>query len=108
VSAHTPGPWEYRPLKYDDWGWVRGPKQPEGDWPLVACARSGTYETDAELAEHRRNKTDPYEANARLIAAAPALFEYVESSASAGCATAQALIASITRPTLPEQSGGEL
>ena len=31
-------------------------------------------------------------ANARLIALAPELFEYVASSASAGCATAQHLI----------------
>lgn len=33
------------------------------------------------------------EANARLIALAPELLEYVESSASNGCATAMGLIA---------------
>lgn len=37
----------------------------------------------------------PTEANARLIALAPELYEYVASSASNGCATAQALVARV-------------
>jgi len=72
MSEHTPGPWLYRPHRYDDWGWIRA--QPESDdsvGPLIACAKSGKYMDLAELDVHRANKTDPYEANARMIAAAP-------------------------------------
>lgn len=66
-NKHTPGPWAYRPLEFDDWGIVRA-----GDY-VVAQARAGGG--DVSLDEHRANKTDPYEANARLIAAAPDLLE---------------------------------
>ena len=38
---------------------------------------------------------DATQGNGRLIAAAPDLFEYVESSAQNGCATAIALIAKL-------------
>jgi hypothetical protein len=44
----------------------------DGNQPVVAQARGGTFEGE-DLDEHRRNKTDPWEANARLIAAAPDL-----------------------------------
>lgn len=91
---HTPGPWKYRPQEYDDWGWVRATAADGESW-LVAMARSGDYTTEEQLDEHRRNKTDPYEANARLIAASPDLYEYVKSSASAGCATAKLLVEKI-------------
>jgi hypothetical protein len=71
MSMHTPGPWQYRPHKYDDWGWVRGGVPDEdGYLPLVACARSGAFDA-TDYPAHRSNKTDPFEANARLIAAAP-------------------------------------
>lgn len=73
MSMHTPGPWQYRPHKYDDWGWVRGgTADDEGSFPLVACARSGSFEA-TDYAKHRAEKTDPFEANARLIAEAPVL-----------------------------------
>jgi hypothetical protein len=73
MSMHTPGPWQYRPHKYDDWGWVRGGVPDEdGYLPLVACARSGAFDA-TDYPAHRSNKTDPFEANARLIAAAPDL-----------------------------------
>lgn len=65
-AGMTAGPWHYRPNKFDDWGFVRAAS---GD--LVARASSGRYETEEELAAHRRNKTDPAEANARAIAALP-------------------------------------
>lgn len=59
TASATPTPWSYHQDKYDDWGWIHGP-----DGSLAAVARSsGEYDAD----EHRRNGTDPYEANARLI-----------------------------------------
>jgi hypothetical protein len=59
TETHTPTPWVYRPRDYDDWGWIRG-----ADGALAATARSaGEYDSD----EHRRNGTDPFEANAALI-----------------------------------------
>ena len=72
---HTPGPWQYRPAEYDDWGWVRG-----ASGALVACARSGDYLTEAMLDEHRRNKTNPYEGNARLIATAPDMLALIKGT----------------------------
>jgi hypothetical protein len=59
TATHTPTPWVYRPRDYDDWGWIRGP-----DGVLAATARSAC-EYDAD--EHRRNGTDPFEANAAII-----------------------------------------
>jgi hypothetical protein len=41
----------------------------------LICQARYPYYSEAELDEHRRNKTDPWEANARLIAAAPELLE---------------------------------
>lgn len=66
----TPGKWLYRPNEFDDWGEVRV-KMPESDWPRMV-ARAYDPRVDHEsLDDYRRRKADPYEANARLIAAAP-------------------------------------
>ena len=71
-AKHTPGPWKYRPDKYDDWGVV---KSADG-YPVVqACLGRWTSEFDT----HRTNKTDPAEANARLISAAPELLAALEN-----------------------------
>ena len=68
MTEHTPTPWEYRPHRLDDWGWIRGPLLDGQDIaPLVAMARSGTWESVSMLDEHRANKTDPYAANAAFI-----------------------------------------
>jgi hypothetical protein len=67
AGAHTPTPWEYRPHRHDDWGWIRGPKGDAEFGPLVATARSGSWDTVDTLGEHRRNGTDPFGANAALI-----------------------------------------
>jgi hypothetical protein len=67
MSDHTPTPWEYRPHRHDDWGWIRGPKGDAEIGPLVATARSGAWENVEMLDENRRNKTDPYGANAAFI-----------------------------------------
>jgi hypothetical protein len=71
----APGPWVYRPHKNDDWGIVR---VRDGNGYPVAVARAGRHVTDEEYAAHRSAKTDPFEANARLIAAAPDLLEALE------------------------------
>ena len=67
LTGFTPGPWAYRPEKYDDWGMVRGADK----YPVASA--STCRSDDFEKNEHRRNKTDPADANARLIAAAPDL-----------------------------------
>jgi hypothetical protein len=64
---HTPGPWTYRPHKFDDWGLVRG----YDDYPVAQA--STCRADDAQKDMHRKYNTDPAEANARLIAAAPEL-----------------------------------
>jgi hypothetical protein len=64
-TQHTPAPWIHSRGKTDDWGCIR-----DADGRLVAkCALS----IDDDTIIHRRNGTDPTEANARLIAAAPEL-----------------------------------
>jgi hypothetical protein len=67
-----PGLWRYRPdPDHDDWGTVREP-----DGSIIVLVR-GTTIPASEFDQHRRSGTDPYEANARLIAAAPDLAKEV-------------------------------
>lgn len=85
-TKHTPGPWRYRPLRHDDWGLIRGPEADDGGprngfGYIVARAYSGSFETVEELAAHRANNTDPAEANARLIAAAPDMLDALKAVA---------------------------
>ena len=77
MSAHTPGPWAYRP---------------SNNGHFIA----GTGENSGYLAEVRqcRSKQD-IRADARLIAAAPTMYEYVASSASNGCAEARKIMEAI-------------
>ena len=70
-KKHTPGPWVYRPNKDDNWGVVRS-----ADGLPVAQACVGRWSKDFDT--HRTNKTDPGEANARLIASAPELLAALE------------------------------
>ena len=72
MEEHTPGPWLYRPQEYDDCGIVRTAAINEHGFQNVIC-QANYFKELAELGEYRKNGTDPAEANARLIAAAPDL-----------------------------------
>ena len=64
-SNTTPGQWSYRPDQLDDWGIVRAGL-------FVICqARDPRYMDEEYLKQCREDRRDPWEANARLIAAAP-------------------------------------
>ena len=71
MSKHTPGPWTYDQGQYADWGCVK-------DASGFLVAKSVVpYGTDQNAC--RRERIDPCEANARLIAAAPDLLEALET-----------------------------
>jgi len=81
-KGHTPGPWLYRPEKYDDWGTVRAAPDAEGRMFHICQARNPAI-LHADYDKYRESGTDPFEANARLIAAAPELLGALEDIASA-------------------------
>ena len=65
MADFTPGPWSYRSKPYDDWGVVRAGRY------IICQARDPHVWSEDDLTAHRIAKTDPWEANAHLIAAAP-------------------------------------
>lgn len=86
-GAHTPGPWAYRPFEHDDWGIVRMAVRDDTGFHRVIC-QANYVAHPSDLVEHRQNGTDPAEADARLIAAAPdllaALMPFVDLKAQTG------------------------
>ena len=78
-AQHTSGPWAYRPHQHDDWGIVRTKGRDDMGFQRVIC-QANYVASPAELITHRSNNTDPAEANARLIAAAPELLEALEKA----------------------------
>jgi hypothetical protein len=70
-GEHTRGPWSYRSQPHDDWGIVRSGRY------IICQARNPAVDFD-DLHKYRANDTDPYEANARLIASAPELLDALE------------------------------
>lgn len=77
-TKHTPGPWVYSTDCHDDWGTVR-----TMDGSFV-CQAKDPRVTVNDLHGHRAAKTDPWEANARLIAAAPAMSEILDELFASG------------------------
>lgn len=79
---HTPGPWHYRPDEHDDWGIVRASNE-VGRFlgPIICQARDPDASDEITLSRHCEAKTDPWEANARLIASAPDLLEALRKAA---------------------------
>lgn len=74
VVKATPGPWFYRPAEYDDWGVVRAPNEQGRFYGGIICqARDPEALDELTLSRHRAAKTDPWVANAQLIALAPTL-----------------------------------
>ena len=73
-AKHTPGPWTHDPDDFD-WGFVRA-----ADGSLVANTCIGPCYTKEEAALCRANNSEParVDANARLIAAAPQMFQALE------------------------------
>jgi hypothetical protein len=79
---HTPGPWAIQ--EYGD-----------DEAPSLVIHRDSKNRICFMATPGSHGDPAMIEADARLIVAAPELYEYVKSSASAGCATAQALITKI-------------
>jgi hypothetical protein len=86
-AAFTPGPWAYRHDEHDDWGIVRAAQGGGGHAPIICQARDPYCLDSDELNIHRANKTDPWAANACLIAAAPELLAALTAARNtlAGC-----------------------
>ena len=82
MSKHTPGPWVVvgNLTKYVEARLVGGLIQ-----EVAAC---GPTMADEGYGQQQ-------EANARLIAAAPTMYEYIASSASNGCAEARKIMEAI-------------
>ena len=72
----TPGPWRYSFEDGDDWGTVRAGQR----WICQASNPAVKWE---DLPTYREANTDPHQANAQLIAAAPDLYEALEMAAEA-------------------------
>lgn len=90
TTKHTPGPWFA-----DDLGriWRRPPSElyengggVAGDKPIAVVSVGWVGEGVTGY---------PVEDNARLIAAAPTMYEYIASSASNGCAEARKIMEAI-------------
>jgi hypothetical protein len=96
MSAHTPGPWVIKGISMDTGSISIGPEDLRIVIAYVTNAASFGDFVNATLAGRRDfgapDTANTQQANACLIAAAPDLYEYVESSASAGCATAKKLM----------------
>ena len=71
-GKHTPGPWSYRSELHDDWGVVRAGRF------FICQAKDPRYMDNEHLAQCREVGRDPWEANARLISAAPDLLDAIK------------------------------
>lgn len=96
---HTPGPWVAKS------GTTSYPECDDADsWVAVLSPAGKEVVTLYERYSLRPDDRGCWEADARLIAAAPEMFDYILSSAQNGCATAQQIIA---RARGEQDGGGE-
>ena len=82
-NSFTPGPWR---AEFPDEISVR-----DADGGRIAILAN----LKGRLGMKGRRDTSEVEANARLIAAAPTMYEYIASSASNGCAEARKIMEAI-------------
>ena len=75
--AYTKGPWVHDRRPFADWGEVRSTSG------MVAKCSVNLW-GDEHLNKHRREKTDPTADNARLIAAAPDMYEALAAMCDVG------------------------
>lgn len=91
MSAHTPGPWKTGGCGNDGWRLILGPTtrffQAFGEAHTTGVAAVSVSDCEAEDL-----------ANARLIAAAPTMFDYLTLLASRGNDEAHEIIKKITGP----------
>lgn len=88
MNKHTPGPWRVGVC-----GSTAG-----RNFSLLAKKKNGWVNILKSNNFHDSNTratTEEAEANARLIAAAPTMYEYIASSASNGCAEARKIMEAI-------------
>jgi hypothetical protein len=84
MTKFTPGPWTIHSYNNGHLlGFVQGAPMPD--------ERYG----DAIVLKFARPTSARAKADARLIAAAPTMYEYIESSASNGCAAAAGILETI-------------
>ena len=91
THAHTPGPWKTGGCGEDGWRLILGPTtrffQASGEAHTTGVAAVSVSDCEAEDL-----------ANARLIAAAPTMFDYLTLLASRGNDEAHEIIKKITGP----------
>jgi hypothetical protein len=75
-AAQTP--WAYRPLEYDEWGFIRN-----REGRVVAKARPDHFLSIEDEDAHRLVKTDPCEHYARLIVRAVNAFDSMREALKA-------------------------
>lgn len=89
---HTPGPWAY----------IDATKEARMQYAPKCVIRAGSVQV-ASFSWGADSKWWPSkeesQANARLIAAAPTMYEYIESSAMNGCAEAKKILEAINGNT---------
>jgi hypothetical protein len=89
MPQHTPGPWTVEDPMGPKSLWIVEAGKPTHEWRCIAMVFSDDPKDPNPIL------SDEQQANARLIALAPQLWQYVAYSASSGCATAKALLAKL-------------
>ena len=84
TTKHTPGPWYVGSGTYEGRNIYSTASVTDGE--------GFTYQPVVATAE---DEVACWDANARLIAAAPTMYEYIASSASNGCAEARKIMEAI-------------